>query len=116
LQEYISINPSFKTLSKDLQMDRYNHYCTKKQEKIKLVKEDRAFLISNPGANTLKGLIMFNMSSTKSKSFNDQNFSQISSNYGAESSNLKLFQNEGSTLIKNEQARLEKLKQKQVTF
>lgn len=114
MKEYILIRPSLKTLSKDLQMDRYNHYCKKKQEKIKLVKEDRAFLISNPGANTLKGLIMSNMSSTKS--FNDQNFSQISNNYGAESSNLKLFQNEGSTVIKNEQARLEKLKQKQVTF
>jgi len=90
-------------------------------EKIQLVKDERVNLLANPGYSTFKGLMTKINSSTSYPNNNyvnnyTPNITMSKITIGGESTTLKIIQNEGSTAIKNEQMKLEKMKQKQVIY
>ena len=90
------MHPEIKPLDKDLQNNRYTHNEEKRMDKIKMITEKRAELIKN-GFNT--------------KSQMSQGLPKEKSNVLDESHSLI---NPSSTAIKEEQKRLERLKNKQI--
>ena len=115
LKDFLLKFPELKYVDKNLVLDRFNHFNSKQLEKIKCVKDDRINLITNPGLSTLKGLQMSQLSQFGSSRLLPNNeISKISSI--GESTILKNLQDEQSTAIKNEQIKLDKLKQKQVNI
>ncbi len=110
-KDYVKNNTEIKNIDIDLQKARYNHFFNKQSEKIKMVKEERINLISNPMVSSNKGLLLSKIySSSAILPESPHNYSHVS--HGE--SGLKMVQNENSTVIKNEQLKLERMKQKQV--
>ncbi len=97
-RDFVNINPSLMSMNNNLQEVRYQHFESKRNDKISVVKEERRNLIDNPGL-ALESKIGSG-SVLKTSQVQD---SVISNRNKDESTALKL-----------EQEKLEKIKKKQV--
>ena len=89
-EDFLYTHPELKSISKDLQEKRYNHYEAKRQEKISKAKEKRREIIDSTKSKN-----------SRSKSFTDYTREQASTMIKEEKEKLRLLKNQQMGELKN---------------